>query len=53
MENAALEQARTQLQSEVAANEEMLRLTADMARMKLTNFLRKAGFTTIEITFRG
>lgn len=53
LENAALEQARTQLQSEVAANEEMLRLTANMARLKLTNFLRKAGFTTIEITFRG
>ncbi|MCE7985350.1 MAG: DUF4230 domain-containing protein [Caldilinea sp. CFX5] len=53
MENAALEQARSQLQSEVAANQEMLRLTADMARMQLTNFLRKAGFTTVEITFRG
>lgn len=53
MENAALAQARTQLQSEVTANAEMLRLTASMARLKLTNFLRKAGFTTIEITFRG
>lgn len=53
MESAALEQARAQLQSEVAANKAMLRMTADMARLKLTNFLRKAGFTTIEITFRG
>ena len=53
MENTALEQARAQLQSEVAANGEMLRLTAAMARMQLTNFLRKSGFTTVEITFRG
>jgi hypothetical protein len=53
MENAALEQARAQLQSEVAANQAMLRMSADMARLKLANFLRKAGFTTIEITFRG
>lgn len=53
MENAALEQARSQLQNEVTANQEMLHLTADMARLQLTKFLRKAGFTTIEITFRG
>jgi len=53
MENAALEQARAQLQSEVTANEEILRMTAEMARLQLTQFLRKAGFTTIEITFRG
>lgn len=53
MENAALEQARNQLQSEVAENQEMRRMTADMARLQLTQFLRKAGFTTIEITFRG
>jgi hypothetical protein len=53
MENAALEQARAQLQSEVAANQAMLGMSADMARLKLANFLRKAGFTTIEITFRG
>jgi hypothetical protein len=31
----------------------MLGMSADMARLKLANFLRKAGFTTIEITFRG
>jgi len=53
MENAALEQARAQLQSEVAENQEMLHMTAQMARLQLTQFLRKAGFTTIEITFRG
>ena len=52
LENAALEQARAQLQSEVAADQAMLRTTAAMARMQLTNFLRKAGFTTVEITFR-
>lgn len=52
LENAALAQARAQLQSEVAADQAMLRTTATMARMQLTNFLRKAGFTTVEITFR-
>lgn len=52
MENAALEAARAQLQREVAADQAMLRTTAAMARMQLTNFLRKAGFTTVEITFR-
>ncbi|MEZ4728790.1 MAG: DUF4230 domain-containing protein [Caldilineaceae bacterium] len=53
METAALEQARTQLYSEVAANKELLKLTAEMARLQLTTFLRKAGFTTVEITFNG
>jgi len=53
METAALEQARTQLHSEVADNEELMKLTAEMARLQLTTFLRKAGFTTVEITFNG
>ena len=53
LESAALEAARAQLQREVAADQAMLRTTAAMARMQLTNFLRKSGFATVEITFRG
>lgn len=52
LENAALEQARTQLRSEVAANPDFIKLAAEMARLQLTEFLRKAGFTTVEITFQ-
>lgn len=51
LENAALEQARTQLRTEVAANPDFINLAAEMARLQLTEFLRKAGFTTVEITF--
>lgn len=52
LENAALEQARTQLRSEVAANPDFIKLAAEMARLQLTDFLHKAGFTTVEITFQ-
>ena len=51
LENAAFEQARTQLQAEVMANPDFIKLAAEMARLQLTDFLRKAGFTTVEITF--
>lgn len=51
LENAALEQARTQLQTEVTANQDLMKLAAEMARLQLSEFLRKAGFTTVEITF--
>lgn len=51
LENAALEQARTQLRSEVAANPDFTKLAAEMTRLQLTEFLRKAGFTTVEIIF--
>ena len=52
LENAALEQARTQLHAEVMANPDFIKLAAEMARLQLTEFLRKAGFTTVEITFK-
>ena len=52
LENAALEQARTQLRAEVMANPDFIKLAAEMARLQLTEFLRKAGFTTVEITFK-
>lgn len=51
LENAAFEQARTQLRAEVLANPDFIKLAAEMARLQLTEFLRKAGFTTVEITF--
>ena len=52
LETEALEQARTQLRSEVADNASMTKLAAEMARLQLTEFLRKTGFQTVEITFQ-
>lgn len=52
LETAALEQARTQLRSDVTANPDLLKLAAQMTRLQLTEFLRKTGFTTVEITFK-
>lgn len=50
LETEALEQAHVQLNSEVNGNASLMKLASDMARTHLTEFLQKAGFTTVEIT---
>ncbi len=52
METEALEKARKQLGDEVADNPSMMNMASEMARLQLTEFLRKTGFTTVEITFK-
>ncbi|MFN8496047.1 MAG: DUF4230 domain-containing protein [Caldilineaceae bacterium] len=52
LEKDALEKARQQLGDEVADNPSMMNLASQMARLQLTEFLRKAGFTSVEITFK-
>lgn len=52
METEALEQARKQLGDEVADNPSMMEMASEMARLQLTEFLRKTGFATVEITFK-
>ena len=52
LEKDALEKARQQLGDEVADNPSMLNLASEMARLQLTEFLHKAGFTNVEITFK-
>lgn len=51
LESEALEKARQQLRQEIGGNESMNRLAQEFARLQLTEFLRKAGFTAVEITF--
>jgi hypothetical protein len=51
METEALEKARQQLRREVAENESMMKLAQQFARLQLTEFLRKAGFTEVEVSF--
>ena len=52
METEALEKARKQLGDEVADNPSMMDMASQMARLQLTEFLRKTGFVTVEITFK-
>ncbi|MCX6050676.1 MAG: DUF4230 domain-containing protein [Chloroflexi bacterium] len=52
METEALQQARKQLGDEVADNPSMMEMASEMARLQLTEFLRKTGFETVEITFQ-
>ncbi|RIK37013.1 MAG: hypothetical protein DCC55_25515 [Chloroflexi bacterium] len=51
IESEALEKARQQLRQEIGGNESMNKLAQEFARLQLTEFLRKAGFTAVEITF--
>ena len=50
LEKEALEQAHTQLHAEVNGNASMMKLAGEMARVHLTEFLEKTGFTTVDIT---
>jgi hypothetical protein len=51
LESEALEKARQQLRQEIGGNESMNKLAQEFARLQLAEFLRKAGFTAVEITF--
>lgn len=51
LETAALERARQQIRHEIATNESMMKLAQEFARLQLVEFLGKAGFSTVEITF--
>lgn len=51
LETAALERARQQIRHEIATNDSMMKLAQEFARLQLVEFLEKAGFTTVEITF--
>lgn len=51
LETEALEMARRQLRAEVAANPSMMKLAEEYGRLQLTEFLRKLGYATVEITF--
>lgn len=51
LETEALEAARQQLRAEVAENSSMTQLAEEFGRLKLTDFLRKVGYTNVEVTF--
>ncbi len=52
LEVEAMDEARRRLREEAAQNAEMLGIAETLARLQLTEFLRKAGFQEIEITFQ-
>lgn len=52
LEKEALEEARRQLRHNIQSSEGMMSLAEKLARLQLTDFLRKAGFTDIEIVFK-
>lgn len=51
LETAALERARQQMREDITDNESMMKLAQEFSRLQLTEFLQKAGFSTVEITF--
>lgn len=51
LETTALERARQQMRTDINNNESMMKLAQEFARLQLVEFLHKAGFTTVEITF--
>lgn len=51
LETSALEQARRQMRDEITNNDSMMKLAAEFARLQLTEFLQKTGFTHVEIIF--
>lgn len=51
LETAALERARQQIRHEIATNDSMMKLAQEFARLQLVEFLEKAGFSTVEVTF--
>jgi hypothetical protein len=53
LEKEALEEARQQLRETVESSDSMMSLAETLARLQLSDFLRKAGFTEIDIVFRG
>jgi len=51
LESAALEKARQQMRADIANNASMMKLAQEFSRLQLTEFLRKTGFSTVEINF--
>ncbi len=51
LESAALEQARQQMRTEIDENASMMKLAQEFARLQLTEFLHKTGFSEVEIHF--
>lgn len=51
LETTALERARQQIRHEIATNDSMMKLAQEFARLQLVEFLEKAGFSTVEVTF--
>lgn len=51
LETEALEEARRRLRENTQNNEGMMSLAETLARLQLSDFLRNAGFTEIEIVF--
>lgn len=51
LETSALEQARQQMRTDIENNESMMKLAQEFARLQLTEFLHKTGFSTVEIIF--
>ena len=51
LETAALERARQQMHHEITTNESMMKLAQEFSRLQLIEFLQKAGFSKVEITF--
>ena len=52
LEVEAMDEARRRLSEDAAQNAEMLGIAETLARLQVAEFLRKAGFQEIEITFR-
>jgi len=52
LETAALEQARQQMRADITNNESMMKLAQEFSRLQLTEFLRKTGFSEVEIAFQ-
>ena len=53
LEKDALEEARGQLRENIESNKSMMSLAETLARLQLSDFLRKAGFTQVNIVFTG
>ena len=51
LESAALDQARQQMRAEIDDNASMMKLAQEFARLQLTEFLHKTGFSEVEIYF--
>lgn len=51
LESAALEKASLQMRDDIANNDSMMRMAQEFSRLQLTEFLRKIGFSTVEINF--
>lgn len=51
LESAALEKASLQMRDDISNNDSMMNMAQEFSRLQLTEFLRKIGFSTVEINF--